>query len=278
MRRHRGPAVFVGVPSTAPTRSSASTAPATLRRCRLSAAAVAPALAPIKGHPMAKAAVETAVLGRRTARDGVSFAVHLGAVRDAVDSGVSVGIMDSIPAARRRRRVHRPGYMRIKLKIEPGWTSSRCAPCASASATACCSRWTPTPPTRWPTPVSWPNSTVRSLLIEQPLARTILRPRRVANSSRHGVPGRVDHLGPSASRRHPAGACAIVNTSPGAAAGTSRLAASTRVRGQPGAVWCGRNAESGLGSGRQRRPGRVAELPPSPATRRRRTAIRAEHH
>ena len=43
-------------------------------------------------------------------------------MRDAVDSGVSVGIMDSVPALLDAVAGYLDqGYLRIKLKIEPGW-------------------------------------------------------------------------------------------------------------------------------------------------------------
>ena len=88
----------------------------------VNAVGVAPALHAIKGHPMAKAAVETAILDAELRAAGVSFAAYLGAVRDAVDSGVSVGIMDSIPQLIDAVTMYLDqGYMRIKLKIEPGW-------------------------------------------------------------------------------------------------------------------------------------------------------------
>ena len=88
----------------------------------VTAAAVAPALHPIKGHPMAKAAIETAVLDAELRQHGMSLAQHLGAVRDAVDSGVSVGIMGSIPELLDAVEGYlAAGYLRIKLKIEPGW-------------------------------------------------------------------------------------------------------------------------------------------------------------
>jgi O-succinylbenzoate synthase len=88
----------------------------------VTAAAVGPALAAVKGHPMAKAAVETAVLDAELRAAGIRLADHLGAVREAVDSGVSVGIMDSIPALLDAVAGYiDEGYLRIKLKIEPGW-------------------------------------------------------------------------------------------------------------------------------------------------------------
>ena len=83
---------------------------------------VAVLLSPIKGHPMAKAALEMAVLDAELRARGVSYAEHLGAVRHAVDCGVSVGIHDSIPALLDTVAKHvDEGYRRVKLKIEPGW-------------------------------------------------------------------------------------------------------------------------------------------------------------
>jgi O-succinylbenzoate synthase len=86
------------------------------------ASAVAGLLEPVKGHQMAKAAVEMAVLDAELRAQGVSFAQYLGAVRDAVDCGVSVGIHETIDALLDTVARHvDEGYRRIKLKIEPGW-------------------------------------------------------------------------------------------------------------------------------------------------------------
>ena len=83
---------------------------------------VAAILDPIKGHRMAKAALEAAWLDTELRRDGQSLAGYLGAVRDRVVSGVSVGIMDSIPELLDAVAGSLDaGYVRIKLKIEPGW-------------------------------------------------------------------------------------------------------------------------------------------------------------
>src|SRR5947199_703828 len=83
---------------------------------------VAHVLEPIKGHPMAKAAVEMALLDAELRQAGQSLATFFGAVRDRVPSGVSVGIMDTIPALLDAVGAYlEAGYVRIKLKIEPGW-------------------------------------------------------------------------------------------------------------------------------------------------------------
>jgi o-succinylbenzoate synthase len=75
----------------------------------------------IRGHPMARAALDTAVLDLRLREEGVSLAAHLGAVRDRVPCGVSLGIEDDLDdlLALVKRFVD-AGYRRVKLKIEPG--------------------------------------------------------------------------------------------------------------------------------------------------------------
>jgi O-succinylbenzoate synthase len=82
---------------------------------------VAGVLAPVRGHPMAKAAVETAILDAELRAEGRSFGDFLGATRPAVDCGVSVGIHERIEDLLRTVDGYlAEGYKRIKLKIEPG--------------------------------------------------------------------------------------------------------------------------------------------------------------
>ena len=86
------------------------------------ASRVATLLARFKGHRMAKSALEMGVLDAELRVEGRSFARELGAVHDSVPCGVSVGIMDSIPALLDAVDGYlSEGYVRIKLKIEPGW-------------------------------------------------------------------------------------------------------------------------------------------------------------
>ncbi len=75
----------------------------------------------VRGHRMAKAALVGAVLDAWCREAGVSLAVHLGAVRDRVPCGVSVGIAPSPEAMLEEIRGYLArGYRRVKLKIEPG--------------------------------------------------------------------------------------------------------------------------------------------------------------
>ncbi len=88
----------------------------------LGASRVRTALAPVKGHPMAKHVLETAILDAELKAADWSFGDYLGAVRSRVPAGVSVGIMDSLPELLDAvADYHGQGYERIKLKIEPGW-------------------------------------------------------------------------------------------------------------------------------------------------------------
>ena len=96
--------------------------PRLLRRKDLRASEVAGWLAPIKGHSMAKAAVETAVLDAELRADGISLASYLGAVTDTVPVGVSVGLARSVGELITAVEGYvAEGYQRVKLKIEPGW-------------------------------------------------------------------------------------------------------------------------------------------------------------
>jgi O-succinylbenzoate synthase len=87
----------------------------------VTATQVAEILRPFHGHPMAKAALEMAILDAELRSAGVSLAEHLGAVRTEVDCGVSVGIHeDPAELVEVVDGYLSEGYRRIKLKIEPG--------------------------------------------------------------------------------------------------------------------------------------------------------------
>jgi len=85
---------------------------------------VFPALKAIRGHNMAKAAVEMAAwdLFARQRNAPLSRVLHPGGARDRIASGVSIGIQDSLDdLAAAVERELAAGYRRIKIKIKPGW-------------------------------------------------------------------------------------------------------------------------------------------------------------
>jgi len=88
----------------------------------ITAEVVEPLLESVVGHRMAKAALEMAVLDAQLRGSGQSLASYFGAIRTSVPSGVSVGIQPSIHALLDVVSDYvADGYVRIKLKIKPGW-------------------------------------------------------------------------------------------------------------------------------------------------------------
>ena len=78
-------------------------------------------LAGVRGNRMAKAALEMAVLDAWLRLADRSLGAYLGADRERVPCGVSVGIAPSIDAMLEEIDGYvRAGYRRVKLKIEPG--------------------------------------------------------------------------------------------------------------------------------------------------------------
>jgi O-succinylbenzoate synthase len=84
------------------------------------------ALAPIRGHHMAKAAVEMAAWDVFARQQGRPLAEVLGGspalIQRGIASGVSIGIQDSLEQlAERVCEEWTAGYRRVKIKIKPGW-------------------------------------------------------------------------------------------------------------------------------------------------------------
>ena len=83
---------------------------------------VYPALRRIRGHQMAKAAVEMAAWDLAARKAGVPLHALLGGSRTSIESGVSIGIQDSLEQLAGKIETERAaGYRRIKIKIKPGW-------------------------------------------------------------------------------------------------------------------------------------------------------------
>jgi O-succinylbenzoate synthase len=81
-----------------------------------------PALKAIRGHNMAKAAVEMAAWDLFAKQRGEPLSRVLGGTRDRIASGVSIGIQPSLDElAAKVERELAAGYRRIKIKIKPGW-------------------------------------------------------------------------------------------------------------------------------------------------------------
>jgi O-succinylbenzoate synthase len=81
-----------------------------------------PALKAIRGHHMAKAAVEMAAWDLYAKQRGEPLSRTLDGRRERIASGVSIGIQRSLDElAAKVERELAAGYRRIKIKIKPGW-------------------------------------------------------------------------------------------------------------------------------------------------------------
>jgi len=76
----------------------------------------------VRGHRMAKAALENAVWDLEAQQKQVSLAELLGGTRSVIACGVSLGIQPSKAALLEKvEEALAQGYQRIKLKCKPGW-------------------------------------------------------------------------------------------------------------------------------------------------------------
>ena len=82
----------------------------------------------VRGNRMAKATLVNAFLDAELHERGTSLASHLGATRERVVCGVSIGITETVGVLREQVDGYlAQGYRRIKLKIEPGIDVERVA-------------------------------------------------------------------------------------------------------------------------------------------------------
>ena len=96
--------------------------PSILGREAASVAAQAERWGWVRGHLMAKAAVEMALLDLAGQMAGLSLKEILGGVKERIPSGVSIGIQTSLDATLSAIEGYLgQGYQRIKLKCKPGY-------------------------------------------------------------------------------------------------------------------------------------------------------------
>ena len=82
---------------------------------------IVPVFEGIRGHPMARAAVEMAAWDLEAKARGDSLAALLGGVRGSVPVGVSIGLQPTDDELNRKVGSYlEEGYARIKVKIKPG--------------------------------------------------------------------------------------------------------------------------------------------------------------
>ena len=95
--------------------------PSVLKLDKRGPEAVSAALAQIRGHRMAKAAVETAVWDLEARSRGEPLWRLLGGARNPIECGVSIGLQPTVAGLLEKvAREIDSGYRRIKIKIAPG--------------------------------------------------------------------------------------------------------------------------------------------------------------
>jgi len=75
----------------------------------------------VRGHNMAKAALEMGMWALAATEEGLSLSQRLGGTRERIPTGISLGIQASPDAlVERAKAAFAQGYRKIKLKIQPG--------------------------------------------------------------------------------------------------------------------------------------------------------------
>jgi O-succinylbenzoate synthase len=96
--------------------------PALLGRTIASGSAAAMAASPVRGHRMAKAALENALWAAEAEAKQVPLWKLLGGSSQAIACGVSLGIQETVEQLLERVEIElAAGYRRIKVKVKPGW-------------------------------------------------------------------------------------------------------------------------------------------------------------
>jgi len=205
----------------------------------------------VRGHPMAKATLVNAVLDAELRALGRSLAAYLGAERERVECGVSVGIATSTPALLEQVAGYlEEGYRRIKLKIEPGTDVERVAAVRGAHPDILLSVDANAAYTLSDAEVFRALDAFGLLMVEQPLHHQDLV-QHAALQRQIATDVCLDESIRSAADAEAAiglGACRIVNIKQGRVGGVPearRVHDVTAGLGVP--VWCGGMLETGIG-------------------------------
>ena len=96
--------------------------PWTLHKEWAAPGSVAPCFRPIRGHNMAKAALENALWHVEAQQKNLPLAKLVGGTLDEIPCGVSIGIQNSVEELLDKiEREVAAGYQRIKVKVKPAW-------------------------------------------------------------------------------------------------------------------------------------------------------------
>jgi len=206
----------------------------------------------VRGHRMAKAALEIAVTDLELRQRDVSLSEHLGTARTEVPVGVSVGIPEGgvTQLLEQVAGFLAEGYQRIKLKIEPGFDVEPVEAVRGVHPDILLSVDANAAYGLGDARVMEALDGLGLLMIEQPLSHEDLYQHSLLQG-RLSTPLCLDESIRSAADAAAAldmGSCGIINIKPGRVGGLSeavRIHDLCLERGVP--VWCGGMLETGLG-------------------------------
>jgi o-succinylbenzoate synthase len=212
---------------------------------------VLPALSRVRGHEMAKAALEMAVWELWARREGVPLARVLGGKKDTIETGVSVGLQkDTATLLDKVETEVAAGYRRIKIKIKPGRDRDLVRALRERFAGIPLMVDANSAYSLDDVPLLRELDAFGLMMIEQPLAwddivdhASLQRELRTPICLDESI-----HSADDARHALDLGACRVINIKPGRVGGfASSLAIHDlcRARGVP--VWCGGMLESGIG-------------------------------
>jgi len=205
----------------------------------------------VRGHRMAKAAIETACWDLEAKSAAVPLWQHLGGVHKEIRCGVSIGIQDSPEQLIERiDQELRAGYQRIKIKIKPGWDVDIVRRVRE----------------RWPQiqlmgdansayllndlPLFEALDEFNLMMLEQPLAYDDMFDHAELQKHLHTPICLDESIKTPADARHAIalGACRIINVKLGRVGGHAQAQTVQQIaRENESPVWCGGMLESGIG-------------------------------
>jgi o-succinylbenzoate synthase len=205
----------------------------------------------VRGHPMAKAAIEGAAWDCLGKRDNRSLASLFGGARTAIPSGISLGIESDLDVLLGRvRAAIEAGYQRVKIKIKPGSDVEPLRRVRAAFPSLALMADANAAYVLDDAPRLAQLDELKLTMIEQPLAEDDLV-EHAQLAKRIRTPICLDESISSVTHAKHAidsGACAIVNVKQARVGGASRaieLHDLCRSRGID--VWCGGLLETGIG-------------------------------
>jgi len=205
----------------------------------------------IRGHHLAKAAVEMALWDLWGKRDGKSLKEMFGGTRDQVEVGVSIGIQESASGLVRTVDSYvEQGYSRVKIKIKPGREVDETIAVRAAYPSLRLQVDANSAYTLESAQVLKAIDDLTLLLIEQPLFEDDIWDHRLLQAD-FKTPICLDES--IVSPRHARyalemGACKIINIKAARVGGLSQaIAIHDLCRAQDVPVWCGGMLETGIG-------------------------------